>query len=769
MYDTHDKDIESLYETNKWGYKYLRFDRKPPEKLVQAYVEEYAINTNCHSSCVSCQIHQINKYKNELELRNDKLIRETGTGLKKWFPIECNYIKKGISGDFKEQLQSLVAKGIPEKRAKRILFASVDPMNWIELMFGFDDESQNNPDMMKHWYLRWYQKHLLKCTAKRRVLRQGRRTGKSAGTVLFLLDKIFNYKVFKGINVTTGEEIYSGPKIAIVTPFQSQVSNIFAEFENFLNTNSDLVERVVQRGSKLYKQTPPLEMEFKNGAIITGFVTGANNKEDGSGGGPIRGANADIIYVDEMDMVPDHIFKNVIQPILYTKPYTMMVGSSTPIGKKGTFYKWCLETPEYKEIYIPSTALPHWPMIEEEALSESTEESFRAEYMAEFITDSYGVFKSEYIHAARSNYSYDMTHDPLFWAENYNENFNEFVICIGIDWNKTIGTEFSVVGWSPRTGHFWVLENTVMPPSKYSGEAYKEETKRLNFKWNPKYIYCDEGHGHFLIENLQVEATYIASKPDKSLYDLSVAELGQKLRTVNFSSNLKLFNPGTGLYFEKYAKSFLVENAVQIFERTKICFAEDDKILVKQLGNYIQVKKQENGKIVYGMENETIGDHRLDALMLALGGLVKEESIFSSSFVGGSGTYYRQLEHEENGDFTSALQHATQLTHLIKNQRTVMQYQGIVTRRGDGTKGSEEAAWREKQWREGNLASKHQARSEIIDPNKASKGFFSKKGAATFVETDPREDYEEHWKSSPQKIAPHNRRKTTRTTTFGEK
>ena len=73
----------------------------------------------------------------------------------------------------------------------------------------------------------------------------------------------------------------------------------------------------------------------------------------------------------------------------------------------------------------------------------------------------------------------------------------------------------------------------------------------------------------------------------------------------------------------------MVENAVQIFEREIIDIAEDDNDLIRQLGNYIIVEKKENGKLIYGQENEEIGDHDLDSFMLALGGIVMKESVFS--------------------------------------------------------------------------------------------------------------------------------------------
>lgn len=207
MYDNHDKDLADIYEVNKYGFSYVRYDRRPSKELTDAYVEKYGINTDCHYSCISCQIHQINKYKDKLELKNEKLIKETGQGLKKWFPINCTYIKKGISEDVMKSMDQLIKNGIPEKRAKRILFASIDPTSWAELMFGFDDDSKDIEDSTKHWYLRWYQKHVMRCSAPRMALRWGRRSGKSGISSIKLTERVFNKKVFDA-RTNTGEELF---------------------------------------------------------------------------------------------------------------------------------------------------------------------------------------------------------------------------------------------------------------------------------------------------------------------------------------------------------------------------------------------------------------------------------------------------------------------------------------------------------------------------------------------------------------------------------
>ena len=635
--------LDEIYETNKFGKKFIRYDKKPNKELIDYYANKYGINKNCHNTCHVCQITHIEKYKPLLEFDDAKLKSEGKPGLDKWFKPQCSFIEPGLDASFiKPKLEELVKAGIPERRAKRMIMQAIDPVNWLELLMGFDDETQKL-EIEKHWYLRWYQKAPVRCTSNRLVLRAGRRTGKSTTAALKIISWVFNHKVF-GHRNAEGEEVWKGPKIAIITPFQSQVTAIFSEIERLILINSALASEVIQTGSKLFKQTPPLSMTFKNGAVIEGYVTGANDKEDGSGGGSIRGAYADILYIDEMDMVPEYILTSVIAPLLRSRPATKMLASSTPIGKKGSFYKYCLEDPQWTEFYFPGTVLPFWHLQEEEILREGTQDSFNSEYMAVFNVDSFGAFKSKDIHAARSNYNYEQTEDPKWWSTGpFKTNYHAFSRCMGIDWNQNVGTEMSITGFDPKHGDFKVLENYLIEPSEYSGQTYTDAVKRLNYKWDPKYIYCDHGWGHTLIENLQLESAAYMARYDslKSDYERSIAKLGDKIRVINFSSNLEIFNPAKNTFDTKYAKSFLVENAISIFERHKILFSEEDKTLIKQLQNYYIVEKKENGRVVYGMVNEKIGDHRLDALMLSLGGIVIEEGVFSyNSYAGDVNSQY---------------------------------------------------------------------------------------------------------------------------------
>lgn len=347
-------------------------------------------------------------------------------------------------------------------------------------------------------------------------------------------------------------------------------------------------------------------------------------------GGIMTHNSADVIYLDEMDMIPDDVLDKVVTPILLTTPEVQLIATSTPIGKRGRFYDYCLQRTDFKEDHLPSTVLPHWERIRGEVEKDNSQDAFRAEYLAEFLEGTHGVFKPSYVYSARQDYYYVDCENRNWWTEFASlRNPEELIKVIGIDWNKNAGTEFAVVAYSPSK-HFWyVVETTNIPASEQSSIAWKEEVIRLNYKWKPSYIYADEGYGHTIIEDLKLMSYEMKGKPKKDQRDVQTALLVDRLVAFNFSSKVELTSPIDGTKFNKTSKDYLVENAVRIFEDGRVWFPEEDEVLRKQLLNYVVLKRNPTtNKPIYGPENDRLGDHRLDAFMLALVGLNLEYSVY---------------------------------------------------------------------------------------------------------------------------------------------
>ena len=647
---------------NQFGYIHQNPEAVLDEATIQKYKEEYGIKTDVHRSCINCQIRQIEKYKS--------------MGATK-FDVDCEYIPKGLPKGSAATIKQLSeASEIPFERAKKLVLSTIDPVSWAELMLGFSDDNEN-------WFIRSYQKEQLRCSSKRFVIREGRRSGKTFAICLKLVYYMFNHMVNKGYD-SNGKEIIEGPSIMIVTPYQAQLTTIFDEMESLIKRNPELKAQVdTGAGDSLYVKTPTYKMELKNGASIRGFVSGLGVKQDGSGGGTMRGQSADIIYMDEMDMIPEDIIDKVVTPILLTKPGVRLIATSTPIGKRAKFYQWCLERPDFKEDYYPSSVLPHWANIVDELVRENTDEGFRAEYMAEFIEGSFGVFKPSWVIEAKRDYDYEDTCRSNALEKFGVGNISDMTKCIGIDWNKNAGTEFYVMGYSNQRGVWVALDAVNVPATKFSAKRWMEEVVRLNFKWNPEYIYADEGYGHTIIEDLKLYSHRMKMKENKNQRDISIAKIGDRLVSYNFSRNVEIRDPVDGKKITKSGKHFLVENAVRIFEDKQVIIPFSDETIAKQMMNYTVLRRNpQNNKPVYGMDNKNIGDHRLDAMMLALAGLTLEESVYSTA--GPSEISLPEfIGKEEDAQWIELDSHVSSLKKGIERTRVPRAFNILKIMRGD--------------------------------------------------------------------------------------
>lgn len=457
---------------------------------------------------------------------------------------------------------------------------------------------------------------------------------------LKLLYLAFNKTVTSG-NDSEGNPVKRGPKIMVITPFQTQLTGLFDEMEKLLNRNQDLVRDVEsQSGSNLYVKTPYFHMDFRNGAIISGHVSGVGTKADGSGGGTIRGSGAEIIYLDEMDMISEETIDKVVMPILLTdlRGETILIATSTPIGKRAHFYKWSKESPFFKEDYLPSTVLPQWNKILQTLDVSPGSEAFRTEYMAEFVDGTYGVFKPPHVYRSFREFQYLDTENMQWWKNRFHiRESNALIRCIGIDWNQNAGTEFVVVAYSPQNHIYVVCESVNIAASEFSALRWREELIRLNYKWKPDYIYADEGYGHTIIEDLKVIAHNISARGIKHLQDAETVKLKERLKAFGFKRKISLRDPVTNLEIEKEGKEFLVENAKRILEDPGknnagiLWIPLEEKVLKEQLLHYI-VKKISvtTRKPVYESDSAKIADHRLDAFMLAVAGIQIESGIYST-------------------------------------------------------------------------------------------------------------------------------------------
>ena len=432
---------------------------------------------------------------------------------------------------------------------------------------------------------------MLRCTAKRKALRLGRQSGKTEAICVLMLFKAF---------------VNERHKVLVITPYRSQIELIFKRIKELIYQSPDLSNSIKREVANPYH-----EIEFFNGSYIRGFTSGSKTSQ---GAGAVRGQPADMIVLDEADyLTTDDV--NAVVAILNSRPHCELYASSTPTGRRDHFFRWCQKAPNYREFHFPSYVIPHWNHeLEEELKASLTESGYIHEILAEFGEEEEGVFQVKYREAAEQDYFYREIHpDP-----------NKYVVGVGVDWNSSsIGTEIYIVVWDKTTQRF--LGAKAMTVSRIGWTQLKamEEIKKINREWDPDFIYVDEGYGATQVEVMRAWSQSEALVKGPSHAD---GKLAKRLKAINFSSKIEVPDPLTKQMIKKEMKPYMVENAVRMFERGLFNFPRSDETLKDQLGGYIILRRTQLGKPVFGAREERIGDHRLDAMMLAFLGFHVEFS-----------------------------------------------------------------------------------------------------------------------------------------------
>lgn len=116
----------------------------------------------------------------------------------------------------------------------------------------------------------------------------------------------------------------------------------------------------------------------------------------------VRGFSAvSLLVIDEAARVPDEMYQ-ALRPMLATSNGDLLM-MSTPRGKNGFFYRtWTSGGEEWHKTMAPGSECARIaPSFLEEERAEMGEEMFRREYCCEFTDDEEGLFKEEWITAAR--------------------------------------------------------------------------------------------------------------------------------------------------------------------------------------------------------------------------------------------------------------------------------------------------------------------------------------------------------------------------------
>jgi replicative DNA helicase len=387
-------------------------------------------------------------------------------------------------------------------------------------------------------------------------------------------------------------------RIIVVCPLEAQVKQMWEMIDDMvLHSGIKPLKNALDAFGIVGKIRKPWEVTFSNGSKIKAFTSGARS---GGKADSVRGNEAHMIIVDEMDlMMPDDL--NAITAMMQKtsddfQGNKRLIVSSTPNGRRDMFYVFCHKR-NVKEYWLPSFVNPHFtPADEKEQLDLLTGAGFVHEILADWGQQTTGVFKPsilEFVANPEDAYSYFPVR-PRGCGPTI----------LGVDWDK-YGAGVNIVIVGNVEGLLKVLWREEIERSKFEHTlgAGVARIKELDDIFNLNYVYCDKGYGERQWEEL------VQLLPDGE----------NRVKGRNFSSSVEETDPVTGKTTREEFKPFMVDNAVNLYEKKKVRFNRDDEVFVAQVTGYVQTRVSATGRPVFAsMDPERIGDHALDAWMMAL-------------------------------------------------------------------------------------------------------------------------------------------------------
>ena len=321
-----------------------------------------------------------------------------------------------------------------------------------------------------------------------------------------------------------------------------------------------------------------------------------------------RGQEAHLIILDEMDYMHaddlDALYA-MLQKTAEDQPDKVMIGASTPTGRRERFWEWC-NSPRFKEFWFPSYCNPFFSKEQEEEFREQYSSSgYRHEIEADWGEDSEGVYPRKFIDRAFVAPSWKY-HPEIMSARSFH--------VIGVDWDKYgAGTNIVVLEVcadnyeDPRfRGKVRLYYREEISKSEYTLTRAVDRIIELNQIFNPKHIYVDRGYGEVQVELLRKHGVENPS-----------SKMKERVKGIGFGESIEVRDPYTKLMIKKEMKPYMVDNLRQYLERENILFPEDDEEMYLQLISYVVVRMTSSGRPVFEAGGSAV-DHAHDALMLAL-------------------------------------------------------------------------------------------------------------------------------------------------------
>jgi hypothetical protein len=476
---------------------------------------------------------------------------------------------------------------------------------------------------------RVYQTLILRDPALRKVLRAGRRLGKTFSMALYLIHYSYTHK---------------DGRCLVIAPMKTQVELIYQEILRLASKNEIVMNSITRKIT-----SPQFMIQFSNGSTIRFFTSGMRS---GGKSDVARGQEAHVIVLDEMDYMHaddlDALYA-MLQKTAEDQPDKVLIGASTPTGRRERFWEWCTSNTRFKEFWFPSYCNPFFSKDQEEEFREEYSESgYRHEIEADWGEDAEGVYPRKYVDKAfiDPGWSYDA---EITSARNF--------YTIGVDWDKYgAGTNIIVLEMCNENyedqkfaGKARVCYREEIPKSEFTLTKGVNRIVELNEIFQPKHIYVDRGFGEVQVELLH---KYGVENP--------FSKLRERVKGVSFGENVEVRDPYTKLPIKKEIKPYMVDNLRQYLEKEAIAFSASDEELYIQLISYVVVKTTSTGRPVFEAGGSAV-DHAHDALILALLAITENYgALHKMNFASKAGTFSNTFFmpkkiDEEDGEEKSAV------------------------------------------------------------------------------------------------------------------
>ena len=466
--------------------------------------------------------------------------------------------------------KELLDLGVSAEQQRQIHIAK-DPVTWSKNFLQVDP--------------RVYQIMILRHPSLRKVLRAGRRLGKTFTMAINLLHYSYTHK---------------DGRCLVIAPMKTQVELIYQEILRIASKNDIVMNSITRKVT-----SPQFMIQFSNGSTIRFFTSGMRS---GGKSDVARGQEAHLIILDEMDYMHaddlDALYA-MLQKTSEDQADKVLMGASTPTGRRERFWEWC-NSNRFREFWFPSYCNPYFSKDQEDEFREQYSESgYRHEIEADWGEDSEGVYPRKYVDRAFVSPSWQYNPE-ITSARNF--------YTIGVDWDKYgAGTNIVVIEACADNHEEARFRNKTrvayreeIARSEYTLTMAVDRIVELNSIFNPRHIYVDRGFGE-----VQVELLHKKGVEDPR------SGLREKVKGISFGESIEVRDPYTKLPVKKEMKPFMVDNLRQYLEREAILIPESDEELYLQLISYVVVRTTQTGRPVFEAAGSVM-DHAHDALMLAL-------------------------------------------------------------------------------------------------------------------------------------------------------